>query len=67
LDDAAAAADAGIVDEEVDLVGVELATHRLGPGEDLFLDRNIGDVSDDARALRRVLQRAALGFGHVRA
>jgi hypothetical protein len=51
--EAAAAADAGVVEQKVDVVGVEGASGLLGEPADLRLVRDVGEVGADPGALGR--------------
>jgi hypothetical protein len=49
-DEAAAATDAGVVEQQVDVI--DLARHRRGKRRDLRFVRDVGDERDDLRAVR---------------
>src|SRR5882762_9978588 len=62
---AAAAADAGIVEQQMDLVGRLLLDQLVAKTLEMSLDRDVGDMRGDAKALRQLFCLAhALGFGH---
>src|SRR6516165_189608 len=54
VDKAAAATDPGIVEQQMNMVGVEIALYGLGESQHLVLDRHIGRECRDARALPRL-------------
>ena len=51
----AAAADAGIIEQQVDLVGGLLLDDLVTEARQLILDRDVGDMRGDAQALRQLL------------
>src|SRR5581483_5656315 len=53
--DAAATADAGIVEQEMDLVGLLLVDQLVAEADVMRFDRDIGDMGGDAQALRQLL------------
>ena len=62
---AAAATDAGIVEQEMDLVGRLLLGQFIAKTYELVLDRDIGDMGGDAQALRQLFDFAQpLGLRH---
>jgi hypothetical protein len=62
---AAAAADAGIVEQQVDLVGFLLLRDFVAEAQQLVLNGYIGDMRGDAQALRQPFHLAKpLGFRH---
>ena len=62
---AAAAADAGIVEQQVDLVGRLLRDQFIAKALELILDRDVGDVGGDAQPLRQLFGLAEpLGLRH---
>jgi hypothetical protein len=62
---AAAATDAGIVEQEMDLAGRLLVDQFIAETDQLVLDRDVGDVGGDAQALRQPLHLAQPpGVGH---
>ena len=66
-DHAAAAADAGIVEQQMDLVGVLLAGNLACEAIHLLFVRDVGHVRGDPKALRQALDLAQpLGLGHRR-
>ena len=54
IDDAATAADPGIVEQEMDLVGLLLLDQLVAKPLEVVLDRDVGDVGGDAQALRQL-------------
>ena len=66
-DHAAAAADAGVVEQQMDLVGVVLLGDLGGEALDVIFVGDVGDMGGDAQALRQALDLAQpLGLGHRR-
>ncbi|MGY4217385.1 hypothetical protein ACVMFB_003884 [Bradyrhizobium sp. USDA 4522] len=62
---AAAATDAGVVEQQVDLVGRLLLDQLIAEAFVVILDRDVGNVGRDAQALRQLLDLAEpLGLGH---
>src|ERR1035437_9294975 len=62
---AAAAADAGVVEQQMDLVGRLLLDDLIAEALELVLDRDVGDMGGDAQALRQFLDLAKpLGLRH---
>src|SRR3954447_8257556 len=56
--DAAPTADAGIVEKQVDLVGLLLLDQLVAETLVMILDRDVGDVGSDAKALRQLFRLA---------
>ena len=66
-DHAAAAADAGVVEQQMDLVGVVAVGDLVAKPLDLRLVRHVGDVRRDAQPLRQSRRLAQpLRFRHAR-
>src|SRR5262249_12582683 len=62
---AAAAPNPCIVEQQMDLVGLLLLDQLITKTLELILDRNVGDVSGDTQALRKLFDfTEPLGFGH---
>jgi hypothetical protein len=62
---AAAAADAGVVEQKVDPVGLLLLGELVAESLEMILDRDVGDMGRDALALRQLFELAQLlGLGH---
>ena len=62
---AAATADAGVVEQEMDPVGCLLLGDFVAETYQLVLDRDVGDTGGDAQALRQPFHLAQpLGLGH---
>ena len=62
---AAATADAGVVEQQMDLVGRLLLGQFIAKTLELVLDRDVGDMRGDAQPLRQLLHLAQpLGLGH---
>src|SRR6267142_539065 len=62
---AAAAADAGVVEQQMDLVGRLLLGELITEAQQLILNRDVGDMRGDAQALRQLFHLAKpLGFRH---
>jgi hypothetical protein len=62
---AAAAADAGIVEQQVDLVGGLLLAEFVAETGELILDRDVCDMGGDAKPLRQLFDLAEPpGFRH---
>ena len=64
-DEAAAAADAGVVEHEVHVVGVVLGDHLVAEALHVGLDADVAAVGGDARAGGRVLPRLPSGLLEV--
>src|SRR6202012_5016351 len=64
-DKAAAAGDAGVVEQQMDLVCRMLLGDLAAEALEIILDRDIGDMGGDAQALRQAWRLAqSLWFGH---
>ena len=64
--EAAAAADAGIVEEKVDVIALVIACDLRGEACDLILLADVGDVAGDPHALRHAVRFAQRDrFGHA--
>ncbi|MGY4312482.1 hypothetical protein ACVWW1_001785 [Bradyrhizobium sp. JR3.5] len=62
---AAATADAGVVEQQMDLVGRLLLDQLIAKTLVVILDRDVGNVGGDSQALRQLLDLAEpLGLGH---
>ena len=65
IDEAAAAADAGVVEQQVDLVGLLVGGDLTLEAVDVLFDRDVGEVGGDLGALGRLLAAEPGGLGHV--
>src|SRR5271167_4276506 len=64
VDEASAAANPGIVEQQMDMIRVEIARYGVGKCQHLILDRHIGHECRYPHPLPRLGQAKPLGFGH---
>src|SRR6516165_2312654 len=65
VDKAATATDSGVVEQKMDVLGVEIAPHGVSESQHLFFDRHVGRRRRHPRPLARLRQAKPLGFSHA--